>query len=100
LTRGVADNIAIDDIADTAKDLACRREQHPGIQQDQGIDMFGARAPDQRGNNEEDGPVEGHPALPGRNNMDRIRQVVRNKVGLLNHEVEPPTYKARRNGPP
>src|SRR2546430_17538226 len=57
-------------------------------------------APDQRWDHQEDRAEEGHAALPDRDNINRIFQIVIDEIILLDDEIESPAKHASADTPP
>ncbi len=89
--RAIADDVAIDQIADAAKALSGWREECSGIEQYQRVEPFDMGAPEQRSNEQEDRAIDGHATLADGDDVPVLQEVALVQIRLLDHEVEPPT---------
>src|SRR5579884_759097 len=97
---GVANDVAVDQVADTPENLTGGGENDTCIDQYERVDALDMGAPEQHGNDQEDGSEEGHAALPRRQNAPGLENVILPQVWLLNHEVEPSANQPRDDTPP
>src|SRR5258708_19708891 len=96
----IANDIAIDDVADAPEELPGGCKHPASIQRYQWIDTLDPGPPEDYRNDEEDSSKESHPALPGGEDMPGLSKVVRDKIGLLHHEVHPSTNPPSHHRPP
>src|SRR5579885_1662317 len=96
----IADDIAVNQVADASKGLTNSREERAGIEHDKRIHAFAQGAPEEDRNNQEDCTKEGHAALPGRQDTPGLLQIARHQVWLLHNEIEASTDQAGHDTPP
>src|SRR5579885_2386162 len=96
----IANDVAIDEIADAPEDLPTGREKRAGVEHHERINALAQRAPEEYGNDGEDRAKEGHTALPGRQDTPRLLQIAGNQVRLLDHEIETSSDEAGHYTPP
>src|SRR5205823_5508534 len=96
----IAYNIAVDDVADTAENLTGGSEERSTVKRDQGIDALSPRAPEQHRNAQEERAKEGHTALPSGQDMPGLREIKRDKVGLLDDKIQATANQSGDDTPP
>src|SRR5581483_5863860 len=99
ITR-VANDIAVNQIADTSKGLADGREERSGIEHHKRIHAFAQGSPEEDRDNQEDRAKEGHAALPGCQDTPGLLQVTRHQVWLLYNKIKASTNKTGNDTPP
>src|SRR5216683_7768877 len=95
-----ADDIPVDQIANTPKGLSKGREERAGIEHDQRIEPFFDRPPEQHWHDQKDRAEKSHSALPGCQNILGLQQVILHQIGLLDDEIEAPAHEASHDAPP
>ncbi len=96
----IADDIAVDQVADAPEELPTSSEERCGVKHDQRIDPLMQGTPEKHGENGKDRAEEGHPAFPGGQNAPGLLQVARDQVRLLADEIEASADEASHDAPP
>ena len=86
---GIADDVAVDDVADSPNGLRQRREQRHNVEQRQNRDPVAPGQEIEDRNAQEDRAVEGHAAFPQSQDAQRMGQVGGRVI--LHHEVQAAT---------
>src|SRR5437879_5456057 len=79
-SAGVADNIAIDQVAQASENLSAGSEKRARVEHDQRVEVHTPRAPEKRGNHDKNRAKESHAALPGRQNAPGLEDIVLNQI--------------------